>query len=82
MIASLREHRRKVLREPLRAVAKRAKSSIASLSYLERGLPPEPWRINALARGYKLSIPDFERLVGASRGGLDGNGHSEVRNVG
>jgi len=64
-VRSLREHRRNILQAPLKDVANRAGISISLLSLIERGVPFAPWKIKNLARGYRLSVSDIERLVGA-----------------
>lgn len=63
---TIRGHRREVLRERQRDVARRVGCSQATISRIERGELPEPWERSKYAKGYKLALEDFERLVRAS----------------
>lgn len=60
---TLREHRTKVLDEPLATVAQRAGLSIPTLSYIERGMAPRKRHYPRLLRGYRLKADELQTML-------------------
>lgn len=64
---TLREHRQSKLNETLQTVAERAGVSYSLLSLIERGAPFGYRHRDKIARGYKLTVKQLERLWGTAK---------------
>lgn len=66
---TLKEHRRNVLRITQQRMARRVGCSQAAISCAESGVVPSPYILARFAKAYRLTEPEFVRLVNASKTG-------------